>query len=224
LEALDFIHGLFRESPVAAAAHARHMKKKKAKDINRYSLLLKSIKEFRIWMVKIERLAPFHFEKLFQDCLSCQGLKTRHLAADGNFRTGRRKKAGSSIAESALSLFLLNGEKTKAYVESSSAPSQRDSIPCSGFKAGDIVRSRSRMGIYDETGLMGLFCARHGTPLMFASMFHGERFAYLDLLLKQFIEKNTGLVDKIILYYDVSCRYKAHFRVTYFFSFILYTD
>jgi hypothetical protein len=159
-------------------------------------------------------MEPFGLNSLLNDCLACRGLPTRHLAADGNFRTGRRKNGGASLTQSACAAFLLSGKKIKDFVESSVSSSQTQTIQCSGFKAGDISRSRSRFGIFDETGLIGLFCARHGVPILFGSMFHGERFGYMDFILKAFVERNPD-VEKVVLYYDVSCRFKSHFKVCF---------
>ncbi len=46
---------------------------------------------------------------------------------------------------------------------------------CSDFKAGDILRCRSRFHGLDETGVLGVIC-RHDFPLKMVNLKHGERY------------------------------------------------
>ena len=47
---------------------------------------------------------------------------------------------------------------------------------CSAFKAGDNKRSSASQDKFDETGLFGCMCARHGIPLAFANLIQsGEK-------------------------------------------------
>ena len=46
---------------------------------------------------------------------------------------------------------------------------------CSDFKAGDVLRSRSRYCALDETAVFGAVC-RHDFPLAMLNLKHGERY------------------------------------------------
>ena len=47
-----------------------------------------------------------------------------------------------------------------------------DESGCSDFRAGDVERSRSRLKIFDETGVIGSFCARFIRHLIPGMNFH----------------------------------------------------
>lgn len=62
----------------------------------------------------------------------------------------------------------------------------------------------------DDTGIFGVFCARHGTLLSLQSMKTGESFKYLDLAIDQLVNKRNYNPKELHLFYDVACRYKQH--------------
>lgn len=89
--------------------------------------------------------------------------------------------------------------------------------PCPDrFKAGDAVRSRSKLDDFDETGLLAEMCPRHEIVRSVADIFHGERFAYVDFAMEALIKRvNEATGDevekrKVILFYDVNCQYYPH--------------
>lgn len=96
--------------------------------------------------------------------------------------------------------------------------------PCPDrFRAGDTIRSRSRLDILDETGAMVEMCARHEFVRSVSNIYHGERFEYADLemtkLLKFINEDYTSTGEdtlehrrRVILFYDVNCQYLPHIR------------
>ena len=89
---------------------------------------------------------------------------------------------------------------------------EADSL-CSNFKAADFSHSRNRRALRDQTGIFGLFCARHGTPIFFVDMYKGEKFGYLDYLLSQLL-KDYGQNREVHLFHDINCRYAVNFRVS----------
>jgi len=54
-------------------------------------------------------------------------------------------------------------------------------------------------------------CARHDTPLLFSSMYGGEKFSYADMLLKKFIQ-DKGQLRKYHVAYDLGCKYIEHLK------------
>ncbi len=98
----------------------------------------------------------------------------------------------------------------------------RDNTDCHDFQAEKLANRAYKSKDYlSEKGVMGLFCARHGFLLRMCDVFHGERFAYADYLLKDFIDGNgitsSGMKKegrKILLYYDIGCRFRSHLNST----------
>jgi hypothetical protein len=70
-------------------------------------------------------------------------------------------------------------------------------------KAGKFINT-------DETGIFGLFCARHGTLISLISMKSGETMRYLDLAIQELIELRGYNPKRIHLFYDIACQYKQH--------------
>lgn len=126
-----------------------------------------------------------------------------HLALDGMFRLSKRKKSGKhhKADQYASNYFMPPPGEVKTFLAEHN-PDQPIGIPkakkvkgrrlvtCkSHFRAGDEKRNRSRMKIFSEQGIFGIVCARHGTPLLFVDMYHGERFAYADFALLYHLEQ-----------------------------------
>jgi hypothetical protein len=84
---------------------------------------------------------------------------------------------------------------------------------CSNFRATDFAYSRNRREVKDETGIFGLFCARHGTPLLFTDIYRGERYGYCDHLLAKIL-REYGEDRNVHLFYDVNCKYSVNFKVS----------
>ena len=64
----------------------------------------------------------------------------------------------------------------------------------------------------DETGVVGAFCARHGSPFYIMDMKLGEKFVYADTLLKRIQQRISG-DSTVYLYYDIICKYMPHLKV-----------
>lgn len=86
--------------------------------------------------------------------------------------------------------------------------------PCGDrFRAGDTIRSRSRIDTFDETGALAEMCARHEVVRSVTDLYHGEQFAYVDLILQKFLKKvneSEGPPRKCYSFYDVNCKYYPH--------------
>ena len=70
---------------------------------------------------------------------------------------------------------------------------------------------KSKVDDLDETGVFGIFCARHGTMLSLQSMKTGESLGYLDHGLLNLLEKRGYDPEQVHLFYDIACQYKGHF-------------
>jgi hypothetical protein len=82
---------------------------------------------------------------------------------------------------------------------------------CSDFTAGSINKTPSFVKL-DETGVLGMFCARHGVPVKFVNMYTGERFLYGLELVKALIQ-DIGDMD-VTIFYDIACRFKKQLNTT----------
>jgi hypothetical protein len=70
---------------------------------------------------------------------------------------------------------------------------------------------KSKFKGMDETGILGAFCARHGTPLCFIDMLAGERFCYPNRVLQEVMGFYSRSVTYLI-YYDIACKYLPQLR------------
>jgi Kyakuja-Dileera-Zisupton transposase len=137
------------------------------------------------------------------------------LAADGCFKAHRLKKKGQIIDPEAYNIdhFIVSEAEIKlCLAQATRNNSTAHDSQCSDFAA----TSNRRMGPdFDETGIFGLCCARHETPLIACNMFSGDRFVYLDKLLNMIATKSMHPNDdrQIYLGYDVACKYIAHVKV-----------
>jgi hypothetical protein len=140
-------------------------------------------------------------EYSYDGCIGCPNVGESgdlHIAADGNFRLFRRKNAGKyNIREASKSPYVLVDQSLRNIRE-------RDEQGCSSvFRA----RSSGKKSNYDQTGVFGLFCARHEMPLKFVDMFSGERFIYPVKLLQSLLDDP---LRKTYLYYDLACKLMPH--------------
>lgn len=144
------------------------------------------------------------------NCNACGTKETLHIAADACFKLRRELKV-NIVKESTprLSNFFIKGEEDEDKDKFHVSNSIQDKDTCaSTFKAALTTVKSSK---YVEKGIVGLFCARHGTPLLFLDTMYGERYWYIDLLLVRYLE-NRNHVREIIFFYDINCRYQAHFK------------
>ncbi|KAG2216516.1 hypothetical protein INT45_002650 [Circinella minor] len=86
-----------------------------------------------------------------------------------------------------------------------------DYYDCSAFKAGDNKRSSASRDKFDETGLFGCMCARHGIPFAFANLVQsGKKFKYplpvLDEVFEKLETKNLDIMyDMTLNEWDGKC-------------------
>ena len=105
------------------------------------------------------------------------------LSADGLFGLSRYQNASLETIRRDSEIENLYFVKTRA----NTATQAEDEDPCSNFNAGDGSSRTSPMKA--QTGLFGICCCRHHTPFLYTSMSTGERYTYLDQILKAFLEK-----------------------------------
>jgi hypothetical protein len=150
-------------------------------------------------------------EDTFTRCPICPEGGHIHLALDACFRLKRRIKPGTSTSFLKSSLYS-DPASIKAYAELNENEKRRDDN-CRDFRAEANANKTKWDRTYDEKGVIGLFCARHGFILGLGDVFHGERYAYADYLLEQYLKNNDitpAPAQKIFLYYDINCLYKKH--------------
>ncbi len=144
-------------------------------------------------------------------CMSCPGKNddaTIHIAADGCFKLPRllksnQKPSNPEVLENFRPAFVPQHEVLSglaSYTDSRSSS-------CANFYALSNP-IKSKFDRFDETGVFGLVCARHGYPIRFTDMFKGESFYYPDSLLKKIITRDDK--RNYLFYYDVGCSYKQH--------------
>jgi hypothetical protein len=59
--------------------------------------------------------------------------------------------------------------------------------------------------------LFGACCARHEVPLANINMYVGERYAYADQIIQHLSRKHMHKDSKLVLYYDINCKYEVNF-------------
>jgi hypothetical protein len=170
--------------------------------------LTRALREFRILRFDIESLSIFGID-FFKSCPACPP-GTCSVAIDGNFRLGRLHNASKndSYENLGIQFYLLDAESTR---EAASTSAEKISdAECSNFQAGGANRGSSA---FDEKGLFGAYCARHEVPLVFAHVFHGERYSYPDLVLREVFDRHQ--VNQATIFYDISCNYLKHVKVPF---------
>jgi hypothetical protein len=65
-----------------------------------------------------------------------------------------------------------------------------------------------------ERGIVGISCARHGTPLLAVDMTTPERFAYADYLIYKIVTR-LGVAREYHILYDIACAFSVKFKVEY---------
>jgi hypothetical protein len=143
------------------------------------------------------------------DCASCKSKKTLHLAADACFKLRRERRTPLLEKEPKINNFFIskqNQEILKDKLDFSMEISTTIGSCGSDFKAASLTKKSHK---FDEKAVVGLFCARHETPLLFVDCFTGERYGYVDMLLIEYL-KNKKEVQNVLFYYDVGCRYISH--------------
>lgn len=172
----------------------------------------KCCQQFSAMLTKIDMEKYLRVNERF-DCVSCfskdNPKETLHLAADGCFKLRREKRKHLIETEPRINNFFINRESEKLLEKLDKSMAKNNDESCeANFKAAKATPKNNK---FDEKGVVGLFCARHGTPLLFMDIFTGERYAYIDMLLLEYL-KNKLNVKNVIFYYDVGCKYIAHFK------------
>lgn len=142
------------------------------------------------------------------ECVSCAKSNELHLSIDGNFKLSRIHREELISLDSKLQRFMVPDKDVLDY-----SNGEKEASACTDNLKAINERTRGRNGPnYDETGVVGLFCARHGTPLLFINSFAGEKACYVDTLLIKFLSLSRNQdVSKVFLYYDINCNYHLHF-------------
>ncbi|KAI8914095.1 hypothetical protein BC831DRAFT_179627 [Entophlyctis helioformis] len=89
-------------------------------------------------------------------------------------------------------------------------PGAEKSKDCSSFRAAINRKLTNNNKGLDETGLFTVMCAPHEVPIYSVDLRTGERYAYLDEIMKRVLEQWPQ--NKIFLFYDIACLYTKHFR------------
>jgi hypothetical protein len=146
------------------------------------------------------------------DCASCMSKDTLHLATDGCFKLRREKRPILIETKPRINNFFIDSEIQESLSKKLdlSMVNNGNEACESDFKAAKATQKNNK---FDEKGVVGLFCARHGTPLLFLDIFTGERYGYIDMLLLEYL-KDKNEVKNVLFYYDVGCRYITHFNGT----------
>ena len=158
----------------------------------------------------------------FSICPVCPPFDNIHLSLDACFGLRRRMKAGDSQSFIPDDTYCDPKSVFQFADATANQSASRDRSDCHDFQAEKQANRTYKSTDYlSEKGVMGLFCARHGFLLRMCDVFHGERFAYADYLLTDFLRGNgltpEGLQQesrKIMLYYDIGCRYRPHLTNT----------
>lgn len=142
------------------------------------------------------------------NCAACGKNSEVYLVADGCFKLSRAKKDNLVDTDPVIRRFFIPKQETvnaRSTKLDTTIPADSCHATFNAAKAKPGKRGKN----HDETGVSGLFCARHGTPLIFGDMFEGELFSIIDMLLIKYLERHT-YIKKVFFYYDVNCKYKPH--------------
>ena len=127
-----------------------------------------------------------------------------HLAADGCFKLPRLNKSNQVAPSQATLVQLYDAFNANTTLVTSDNVTLQS---CSNFEALSNPK-KSKFERFDETGVFGIVCARHGYPVSFVNMYQGESFKYSDHLLQEALQTIGN--RNIYFYYDVGCIYQKH--------------
>jgi hypothetical protein len=148
------------------------------------------------------------------DCVACANNLEIFLVVDGCYKLSRSNKTNLLEGHPSINRFFLDKKYSQNAHRSGYDKTNGNNviliIGCTSNFSAARAKPNKRAKRHDETGVLGLFCARHGTPLVFADMFEGELFSLVDMVLEKYLETKTH-IRKVFLYYDINCRYKSHF-------------
>lgn len=195
-----------------------------------YTSFSKAFNEYRAAAFHLDNLADVNIprrEEVISGCVACPRIGGKgdfHISLDGNFNLHRYRWAGKHfIRPRQITQLFADREVLKGYLEerkshTSGKDGEDDTIGCGNhFKAGYKCPSGRRKKVFDERGVFGLFCARHELPLLFVDMYHGERYAYPNYLLKLLSNHRTG-TQKMFVNFDRACKYVPHLQQQGFYQ------
>jgi hypothetical protein len=148
-------------------------------------------------------------------CPSCsgtteEGICRPQLYGDGYFKVTHLRKAGTAtLHDPPLQHRFPDDAKVAEFCQSrvvSRAKGSAETKECNDFDA-DMQLGRTSEK-YDFTGIFGIFC-RHGMLICALNMVTGEKWSYATYLLYLLMLNN---VVPSVLWYDINCRYKSHFK------------
>ena len=126
------------------------------------------------------------------------------------FMIMRLKKNREGLKEDIIDGYFIEDNEEDTITQ----PKNQETHDCSHFRAY-INSSRNRRKDLDETGVVGAFCARHGSPIFLMNMKKGEKFYFADTILHRIQTLLSGS-NSIFLYYDIICKYLPHIKVILF--------
>lgn len=140
-----------------------------------------------------------------------------HAHFDGNFTIKHERRAGTSttgrcpiikrvLSDAGNKAFAADAGRSDAQA-GSTAPVVSQMGECNDFRA-DKALGRDSVK-HDITGVGGLFC-RHGFLLLLLNMYTGERWSYATYMLYMLLAVYGVQVSHF--WYDINCRYGAHFK------------
>lgn len=183
-----------------------------------YRYFLRAVVEYRQTMIILERLEGVGVSDLFSGCMACPRAHEEgrmHICADGCFRLPRLKKPREvQNMRPLLDRMFIGQQEMKDYLTMIGADDTPDDTvdkECSDFYALTEPVKRKFLA-FDETGIFGASCARHGPIIKLTDTFKGERLSIFDyILIKTFLPNDKR---KLTVYYDVGCRYLPHIKKT----------
>ncbi|XP_071832068.1 uncharacterized protein [Apostichopus japonicus] len=146
-------------------------------------------------------------------CPACPMVKGKLIfSLDGIFGLKRWKKSGTSANPPRHGTeFFLNQVDVDNFVENHGVKTGNKSHECSSFQAGDLLRSKVKTALVDETGVFGAVC-RHEVPLKFFSLKSGEKLGNAVFLLKHILSMVEKEV-KLFVLYDIACKLESHLKI-----------
>ncbi|KIJ41615.1 hypothetical protein M422DRAFT_255228 [Sphaerobolus stellatus SS14] len=135
---------------------------------------------------------------------------TLFLNVDGNFRLSRKdkKEDPNDVSLATGNAYFVEDSAYAAFLKEAAKDLYEEACTCSGFKAGDILRSARGKGTVIP-GVVCISCSRHMLlrPKGTVDLQKGERFCNVDYALAHSIKDTVGENMWITLSYDVGCQY-----------------
>ncbi|XP_061170780.1 uncharacterized protein LOC133180253 [Saccostrea echinata] len=184
------------------------------KDIYK-SLVGDSFNEYRFHRSQFNNREMYeenHIESTNECPICSESEVTKILSLDGNFGLVHKKSSGEgSGIPRRKERFFMDQDKVDAFVSTYGLDTKKQSINCSDFQAGNIIRSKKKTDKLDITGLFGSVC-QHDIPQIFLNLKHGERLAYSVHLLQHLVDNSEQDERPGTIMYDIACSLKRHLQ------------